>query len=127
MQIDGDQNMDTRVENGVTSRWFAILIHEGDGSIFSFPSLSFTATLENADGMHFDLYAYQGDVNGTDCSATPLVGTGDPETITQDWPDNVGSDDSRFYVFEVRYVSGDFCDASSQWTLTIEGNTAMGN
>lgn len=127
MQIDGDQNMDTRIEKGTTSRWFKILVHEGVSSVISYPSLSYTATLENAPGMQFDLYAYPGDINEPDCTANPLAGVGDPETISEDWPDSVGSDDSRWYIFEVRYVSGASCDVESQWTLTIEGNTSMGN
>ncbi|MFK5065514.1 hypothetical protein, partial [Klebsiella pneumoniae] len=92
--IDGDQNMDTRVESGTTSKWYKIYIHEGVSSIISYPPLSYTATLENPAGMHFDLYSYRGDVSNPNCQVNPLEGVGDPLSISEQWGDNKGTDDS---------------------------------
>jgi hypothetical protein len=121
--IDGDQNMDVRLASGTTSKWYKIYIREAVSSIISYPQLSYTATLENPPGMHFDLYSYVGDSSNPSCAGNPLEGVGSPLTITETWGDNKGSDDSLWFVFEVRYVSGSVCDASSKWKLSIAGHT----
>jgi hypothetical protein len=94
---------------------------------FSSAPESYTATLTSPPGMRFDLYAYEGPIGSPmmapDCDATAIHSMGDPETITDQWPDNPGPDDSRWVLFEVRYVSGDLCGGAAQWTLTIAGHT----
>lgn len=45
-----------------------------------------------------------------------------PESISETFADQVGTDDSHVMSFEVFHVSGDTCDMASQWTLTIRGN-----
>ena len=122
-QIDGDQNHDTRMATGTTSRWFKLYIHEGVSSVISFPDLSYKATLEVPPGMKYDLYSYLGDGSTPDCNGNPLQGVGDPEVVAEKWSDSAGSDDSLWFTFEVRYVSGGLCDSTSQWKLTVEGNT----
>ncbi len=121
--IRGDEGSDFRVDYGVGSKWLQIYVEEAVSSIFTFPALSFTATLTSPPGMNYDLYIYRGDENNTDCYATPTKGTGSPETVYDVWGDTIGVEDGTWFAIEVRYVSGDDCSPSTQWTFTIEGNT----
>ena len=74
--------------------------------------------------MDYDLWVYNGDNSSTNCSATPVQGQGTPETVTASWGDVGGpGTDGRWLSIEVRYVSGDYCDAGHQWSLTVTGNT----
>ena len=84
---------------------------------------SYTATLKSPPGMPFDLYVYTGDASSPNCLATPVLGSGTPESVSDQWPDVVFQDDSRWITFEVRSVSGQPCTPTAKWTLTVVGNT----
>jgi hypothetical protein len=116
--IDGDTGSDKRSVSGSSSKWFKLYVHEGSNLI---NGMSFTVTLQSPPGMDYDLYVYQGDASMPNCFATPTHALGDPETFMDSWSDSFGSDDSRWYILEVRYISG--MDCTSKWTLTVSGNT----
>jgi len=108
---------------GATSQWFAIEFTEDDDSIFP-QDLSFTATLTSPPGETFQLFAYQGSLSGPDCTASANPGSsGSPSVIDLTWTDHLGSDDSLWFILEVRHVSTEACDPSATWSLTIEGDT----
>jgi hypothetical protein len=89
-------------------------------------SLSFKATLTSPPGITFQLFAYKGSGSGPNCGATPTAGTGSPSVVDKTWPDNWGSDDSTWYVLEIRHISGGenaACDPSATWSLSVDGNT----
>ena len=120
--IAGDQGADVQVETGTTSKWFSVLIQETSGLA---NPLSYTATLDVPAGMAYDLFVYDaGNATAPDCNVTVEPGVGTPEAVTSQWADNLSSDDGHWIVVEVRYVSGTACDATGQWTLTIQGDTA---
>jgi hypothetical protein len=119
--IAGDDGNDVRSAQGIGSKWFEIFVEESVSSIIDYPPLSFTATLVSPPTTSYDLYVYFGDSAGISCSAVPLHGTGNPAIVSDTWGDNIGTDDSTWLVVEVRYVSGHDC--STQWSLTIAGNT----
>lgn len=121
--IDGDQGDDTRLEHGVGSKWYRVLVKEAVSSVVSYPSLSFTATLTSPADVHYDLYVYPGSGDGIDCNAAAIHASGVPEAYSAKWKDTPISDDSTWYVFEVRYVSGSDCDPGASWQLEIEGHT----
>ncbi len=127
--IAGDENDPPAVRYGVTSKWYRIRITEENGSILE-EDLSYTVTLSSAPGMAYDLVVYQGPQAGNpSCGAPPKVGVVQPngdQTVHDGWDDDQGiggEDDSVWLIVEVRYVSGDACDAAAQWTLTIQGHT----
>jgi hypothetical protein len=111
---------------GTTSKWFSVIVNDSVDPFSSAPE-SFTATLVSPPGMQFDLYAYEAPIGmttvGSTCSSAAIHAMGDPETITDQWPDNDLSNDSRFIVLEVRYVSGTGCGMDAQWTLVVAGHT----
>jgi len=121
--IDGDENSDTRTFSGSTSRWLKVLVNDSIAFGISHNE-SYTATLQSPPGMLFDLYAYTGDATAPNCLATAVLGSGDPESVSDSWPDVVLQDDSRWITFEVRSVSGQPCTSGAQWTFTVVGNTA---
>lgn len=121
--IDGDTGSDVRTATGDTSRWFHVYVAEAVSSIIDYPPLSYTATLTSPPGMDYDLYVYTGDVNGPNCLAQGVKGTGQPEQVSATWGDTIGSEDGTYVTFEVRYVSGSACGPQSMWSLQIAGNT----
>jgi hypothetical protein len=121
LSIAGDIGSDTRNETGTTSKWFKLNVQETVNSPFTFPPLSYTATLTSPAGMNFDLYIYDGDSTGPNCMANPAKADGDPDAFSEKWNDTVGSDDTKWIVLEVRYASG--TDCSGSWSLTVQGDT----
>jgi hypothetical protein len=121
--IAGDIGNDQQGATGTTSKWFAIEVMEKNDLPVS---LSFKATLSSPPGITFQLFAYKGSGNGTNCSATPIAGAGSPSVVDKSWSDNWGSDDSTWYVLEVRHISGGenaTCDPAAKWVLSIVGNS----
>jgi hypothetical protein len=108
-----------------TSKWFSVLVVDSSDPFSSDPE-SYTATLTSPPGMQFNLYAYESMIASSptpNCFAAAIHGMGDPETISDQWTDNPLSTDDRIILLEVRYVSGDLCGSSAQWTLTVAGHT----
>jgi hypothetical protein len=122
-EIKGDDGNDLRTASGTTSRWFHIYVSESVSSPVTFPQLSYTATLSSPPGMDYDLYVYTGDDQGPNCLATPVKGTGNPESVTDTWGDSIAAEDGTWLALEVRYVSGSDCGPGDTWTLEIEGHT----
>ncbi|HVY46527.1 MAG TPA: hypothetical protein VHB21_11640 [Minicystis sp.] len=118
--ISGDTGNDTRVENGTTSAWYKLEVTE-DSDLPT--GLSYTVSLQSPADAQFDLFVYEGDNNGVSCTVTPTQGFGNPAQVHNSWGDSYGSDDGRYLIVEVRYVSGGSCGNPSEWTLTIEGDT----
>jgi hypothetical protein len=121
--VDGDQNNDTRLKQGIGSKWFRILVKEAVSSIISYPALSFTATLTSPPDTKYDLYVYQGDSSSIDCGVQPAKASGVPESYSQKWNDQIAKDDSTWFVLEVRYVSGSDCEPGSEWQLEVQGHS----
>jgi hypothetical protein len=119
--INGDTGDDIRTLSGSTSQWVKVLVKDVAFTL-SNTNESYTATLTSPPGLEFALFAYDGDASTPDCFAAPLIGSGSPQVISDAWPDGSGND-NRWITFEVRYVSGPACDASSTWTLVVEGYT----
>ena len=121
--VDGDQGSDTRLEHGVGSKWYRIYVKEAVSSVISYPDLSFTATLKSPPGVKYDLYVYPGSGDGIECGAAAIHASGVPEAYSQTWNDAAISDNSQWFVFEVRYVSGADCGPGSTWQLEVQGHT----
>jgi hypothetical protein len=117
--INGDQGSMTVTATGSTSRWLALNVAEIS---YNSRNVSYRATLTSPPGVDWDLYVYNGTVDGFDCAAQPTVASGDPETVYKTWSDENGVDDSRIIGFEVRWVSGEACVDAAAWTLTVEGH-----
>lgn len=122
-EIDGDKGSDTRSAMGNTSKWFTIFVKEGVSSPIDYPALSFTASLQSPAKMDYDLFIYTGDFSNPDCGALPEKALGLPEAYSRQWGDTLATDDGTWYVLEVRHISGDICDNSAMWTLTVTGHT----
>ncbi len=108
-----------RTVTGTTAKWFKV--HVAEASNFS-NGLSYTATLQPAPGVDWDLYIYDGDGAQTNCFATVQQATGVPEAYHESWGDNFGSDDGKWITFEVRHAGGTGCGTDAKWTLVVEGN-----
>ncbi len=121
--IAGDDGTDLRVAQGTTSMYLKVFVAETVSSAISFPPLQFTARLDNSPGMDFDLYAYDGGEEPT-CGATPVVAASDPAVIIGSWPDQLTTDDGRWFVFRVEHQGGEHCGSAAEWTLTLAGNYA---
>ncbi|MFO0757942.1 MAG: hypothetical protein U0359_15705 [Byssovorax sp.] len=119
-QVDGDSGTDVRTLNGVTSKWFKVLIVDTN-SIGG--NVSYKATLVSPPGMDFDLFSYSGDNTGIDCLTNAVHAMGDPEFVTDAWNDAFASDNNKWVSLEVRYISGSACGNDAKWTLTVEGHT----
>lgn len=117
--VAGDTGSDVRTVSGTTSKWFKV--HVTESSNFD-NDLSYTVTLTPATGVDFDVYVYEGDTMQTNCFAAALQATGVPESFSNAWSDNFGSEDGRWINIEVRYAGGTGCGADAKWTLTVEGN-----
>jgi hypothetical protein len=126
--VAGDESSPTVTANGSTSKWFVILVEERVSSIFD-EDLSYTVTLQSPPGMDYDLYVLHGPEDGPpNCNATPQQGQplGNLEAVSASWDDDQplgGEDDSVYLCIEVRWISGDLCGSSHEWTLSIDGNT----
>lgn len=118
--IVGDEDNDTRVQQGTTAAWFKVLVKEESG--LSHP-MSYTATLVSPPGMVFKLFTYTGSSSMPNCLVSAEVAPGDPPSITSVWPDQSNFDDGRWITFEVRYISGEVCAPQPSWTLTVKGHT----
>jgi hypothetical protein len=92
-------------------------------SLFSYPGLSYTATLTSPPGTSYGLFVYTGDSSGPTCFASVKQGTGNPAVVHDSWGDTPAIDDTTWITIEVRYLSGSACGPSDDWTLTVEGNT----
>ena len=123
--VSGDEG-GTAQGQGKTSKWLAVHITEDDSSIFP-TDLSYTVTLTSPAGMDYDLFVRQGPEDGSpDCNAAEKKGqpSGSSETVHAGWNDDQGlggEDDSLWLCIEVRWISGDDCNAT--WTLTVQGAT----
>ena len=118
--VGGDTGHDTLSHDGIGSLWLQVLVSETAG--LNHP-LSYTVSLTSPVGGDYDLYVSEGGQDGPDCGATPVQGTGDPESVSNGWQDSqmgVGND-GRTLSIEVRYVSGTDCD--TPWHLTVTGHT----
>lgn len=122
--IDGDQGSDTRLESGAQSKWFRVFVKEAVSSVIKYPALSFTATLSSPPGMKYDLYVYPGDGGGIACGVLAIHASGVPEAYSKTWKDSIASDDSAWFVLEIRYVSGSDCEPGREWKLEVQGHTS---
>lgn len=131
-EMTGDLGTDTRTASGTTSTWITVPVVEGDTGPFAITgrSMRVRATLTSPTGVDFDLYAYiSSDLSKRECSlvAQSSRRTTATDTVNLEWGESNGglsngSRDDANVTFEVRRVSGT-CDASTTWTLNIEGNT----
>lgn len=103
---------------GDSSRFFAVLVAEGVSDPFSYPGLSYTATLTSPASTQYGLFVYPGD-----CAYSPTPGAGDPARVHDSWSDTPFLDDDTWIIVEVRYLSGGACGPAEQWTLTVQGHT----
>jgi hypothetical protein len=117
IEISANSGADVRTVKGTGSKWFQIKMNDD-----TVAQLRFTATLTSAMDTDYDLYVHRGDDNAPDCNFPAVKAMGTPEVAAQFWADELGNDNSRWYSFEVFYVSGSECDMPHEWTLTIEGN-----
>lgn len=122
-EIAGDDGGDLRVVTGRTSKYLKVFVAETVGSMVSFPPLKFTARLDNSPGMDFDLHVY-GPGDEPRCEGDPTIATSDPAVVQSTWGDSLNSDDGRWFVFAVRYQSGNDCGSAAEWTFTLAGNYA---
>lgn len=124
--LPGDEDSAPLSVQGATSKWFSVRITEESSSI-SETDLSYRVALASPAGMNYDLFVHPGPQDGDqDCGAAPIQGQSDgsAEVVFQEWDDDQGfggEDDSVWLMIEVRYVAGESCSLSDQWTLTIEG------
>jgi hypothetical protein len=122
--VSGDEG-DTVAVAGAGSKWFKVHVKETDSSVFE-TDLSYKVSLSSPAGMDYDLFVKQGPQDGSpNCGAAEVKGSpsGSAESVSQSWDDDQGiggEDDSLWLNIEVRYVSGDDCDA--KWTLTVVGD-----
>jgi hypothetical protein len=92
-------------------------------SLFDYPDLSYTATLQSPAGTSYGLFVYTGDGSGPTCFASAQQGTGNPAKVSDSWGDTPVLDDGTWLTVEVRYLSGNACGPSDKWTLTVKGHT----
>ncbi len=121
--VAGDTGHDHQSTTGASSAWIAIEVTESNDLPVS---LSYKATLTSPPGIEYQLFAYDGSKNGTNCGANPKAGSGSPSVVDESWSDNWGSDDSKWIVLEVRHISGGenaACDPTATWTLSVDGNS----
>jgi hypothetical protein len=117
--VNGDVGSDVQVVTGFTSHWIKVgLIEQSWDDI----DLRLRTTLKSPPGTNFDLYVYADSCNTPTAKSENLTGD---DIASIDLPDYLGSD-SQWVLVEVRAVGGHSdpmtCDASKQWTLTLEGN-----
>lgn len=130
-EMTGDIGTDTRTASGTTSTWITVPVVEGDTGPFAITgrSMRVRATLTSPTGVDFDLYAYvSNDLSKRECSlvAQSSRRTTPTDTVNLEWGESNGglsngSRDDANVTFEIRRVSGT-CDATTTWTLNIEGN-----
>ena len=124
--VRGDTGNDVLALKGTGSEFIKVTVSEADSNLFTVP-LSFTVTLSSPSSADFDLYVYP---PGCDESAmygeSTNVGAGVTDRVTAGWPDNLGPDDSRDVIIQVRYnpASGGTCGLHP-WTLGVAGNTTF--
>jgi hypothetical protein len=121
--VSGDDGgMVTR--NGTTSKWWKVQISETNSSVFG-ENLSYRVTLASPASVNYDLRVYEnGDDEPASCSVAPKAGSGNPETVQNDWDDTQGfggEDNSRWLIIEIFHVSGTECNPEDQWTLSVQG------
>lgn len=121
--IAGDKSGSAVTKTGSASRWFKIHIEEQDSGIFA-EDLSYRVTLTSPPGMDYSVTVYEsGDGGSANCSASPIAGSGTPETVNRSWGDSQPGDSSRWVIIEVEHVSGTACGPSDKWTLSVQGYT----
>jgi hypothetical protein len=85
---------------------------------FSYPDLSYTATLVSPASTQYELFVYP----DADCTYGNIA-TGSPPSYHDSWSDTPFIDDSLWIIVEVRYLSGGACGPNEQWVLTVRGHT----
>lgn len=123
--IAGDEGNESATRTGVGSKWFKIHIEEQDSSVFE-SDLSYRVSLSSPASVNYDVRVYESaELSPPNCNATPITGTGTPESVSKSWDDSQGiggENDSIWIIVEVVHVSGDECSADDQWTLQVLGN-----
>lgn len=124
-KMDGDQGAATAQATGTTSKWFKIFLVEKN----SLPGIStkIKAQLTSPPGVNFDLFLYapkSGSKTDVECAAVKDSSeeTTEVDTVSAEFSDSLGTDESRFVTLEVRHVSG-ACSDQASWSLAIAGNT----
>lgn len=126
--VSGDDGSDQVTQSGATGQWLKLRVSEDDSSPLA-QQMHVALTLSVPSGLNFDLYAYLDvDNDVVECGKVmdfSMKPAGTSETIDLVWGETGtfanNSDDDRWVMLEVRYLSGD-CDASKKWTLTAKGN-----
>jgi hypothetical protein len=96
-----------------------ILTEDSTSSIY----LSATISLTSAAGTDFDLFVYCVACGGTLAGSSTLGGlTGHTDTVQVRTNDDLGPDDDKQIVIEVRHWASNVC---APWSLTVNGNTAV--
>jgi hypothetical protein len=96
-----------------------ILTEDSSSSIY----LSATIQLTSAANTDFDLYVYCVNCGGLLAGSSTVGGlTGHTDTVQLRTNDDLGPDDDKMIVVEIRHWNSTAC---APWTLTITGNTAV--
>lgn len=123
--ISGDEGNDVVTRTGVGAKWFKIHVEEDDGSVFE-EDMSYRVSLSSPASVNYDLRVYpSAEQSPPNCNATPITGTGTPESVQQSWDDSQGiggENDSIWVIIEIAHVSGDECAADDEWTLQVQGH-----
>jgi hypothetical protein len=126
--VRGDTGADVKTATGSGSQWFKIRVTEDDSGVFGY-SMYTRVELASPSGTNFDLFVYlPGDGSSQECSTVKASSTNasGADAASIDWGESGafsnGDDDGRTVTVEVRWVSGT-CSPSSQWTLTVRGDT----
>jgi hypothetical protein len=117
--VRGDTASDVLIDTGNISQWLRVTVSEADSS-FPLVDLKFTAKLTSPPGMDFNLYVYETPC-GSGMYGQSTNPAGQVDRVTGGWADQLGTDESRDVVVEVRYASGGVC-GGTVWTLEFDGN-----
>ena len=118
--VSGDIGSESRQASGHGEKWWSITIRED--SVFQ-NGIAATITLDSGTGNDYDLFVYCSSCGNAPIGSSALgPGQTDLVSVTNDDP-FFGEDNTFTVLIEVRAVSVTTC---SDYTLTINGNTAVG-
>jgi hypothetical protein len=121
--VNGDDNSQTVTASSYGSEYLQAYV--SDSNCWSTSDKeSYTVTLTVPAGTSYNLFVYEGTSSGIGCSSAKQgTVSGNTVTVSDSWNDAIGSDDSKYLVIYVQYVSGTQCDTAHNWTVKVAGNT----